>query len=120
MLNTTKVKIPKKYFEMVDSLEQNEEGLYVTKASKGYYFPTVNNTIGVAKGHKAIWTIIRWVEEQPKVEQVETIQEIEAEEEKDLFEDKTVKELRAIGKQMGLACSKWTKSTLIATIKAVI
>lgn len=76
--NTTRVKIPKKYFEMVATLDLNEEtGLYEAVCEKGYIFPTIKAYKGEAKGHKGIWEIIRYVEADgfAKIEAVKEIEE---------------------------------------------
>jgi hypothetical protein len=60
--NTTRVKIPKMYWEKVATLDLNEEtGLYEAVAEKGFIFPTIKAYKGEAKGHKGIWEIIRYV-----------------------------------------------------------
>jgi hypothetical protein len=139
--NTTRVKIPKMYWEKVSTLDLNEEsGLYEAKAEKGYFFPTINSTFGIAKGHKGIWEIIRYVAEaveevieipevealielEEKLEETITVAEqveLEVEVEESLTAGKTIKELWVIGKHLGFkGCTRWSKTKLIEEIEKV-
>lgn len=124
LLNSTRVKIPKMYWDKVKFLDLNEEtGLYETEAAAGYYFPTIESQWGSAKGHKGIWEVIRYVAELPVVEEViEVVEEeqpsldLQVEEVK-ASADMTIKELWALGKELGLkGCTRWAKTKLIEEI----
>jgi hypothetical protein len=139
MINTTKVKIPKMYFDKVKFLDFNEEtGLYETEAKTGFYFPTINSQWGSAKGHKGIWEVIRYVaeiQEEVKEEVIEEalviLPEVISPDEYNATvleeflpshlvkadEQMNIKTLRGLCKQLGLKnYANWTKAQYIENI----